>query len=65
MSNGAHRKHGLLLAGAALFAAAVVADALIASRDAAAGWLIGFVFWSEVTVGSLLLMMIHRLPGGR
>jgi hypothetical protein len=65
MSNGAHRKHGLLLAGAALFAAAVVADALIASRDAAAGWLIGFVFWSEVTVGSLLLMMIHRLTGGR
>jgi len=65
MSNGAHRTHGLLLAGAALFAAGVVADALIVPRDAAAGWLIGFVFWSEVTVGSLLLMMIHRLTGGR
>ncbi len=31
----------------------------------AAGWLIGFVFWSQVLVGGLLLVMIHRLTGGR
>jgi len=65
MSNGAHRKPRVLLAGAALFAAAVVANVLIAPKPAAAGWLIGVVFWSEVAVGSLLLMMIHRLTGGR
>jgi hypothetical protein len=65
MSNGTHRRHGALLAGAALFAAGVVACALIEPRIAAAGWLIGFVFWSKIAVGSLLLMMIHRLTGGR
>jgi hypothetical protein len=65
MSNGAHRRHRVLLAGAALLATALVAGALIAPTIAAAGWLVGFVFWSEVAVGSLLLMMIHRLTGGR
>jgi len=32
---------------------------------AAAGWLIGFVFWMQILVGSLTLTMIHRLTGGR
>ena len=65
MSNGVHLRNRLLLAGAALFAAAVVAVALISPQHAAAGWLVGFLFWSEVAVGSLLLMIIHRLTGGR
>jgi hypothetical protein len=65
MSNGTHWKHRVLFAGAALFAAAVVGCALIAPKVAAAGWLVGFLFWSEIVIGSLLLMMIHRLTGGR
>ena len=65
MSNGAHHRGGLLLAGGALCAVVVLACGLIAPNVAAAGWLVGFVFWSSVAVGSLLLMMIHRLTGGR
>ena len=39
--------------------------AIFAPRIAAAGWLVAFVFWSQIPIGSLLLMMIHRLTGGR
>ena len=39
--------------------------AVFAPRIAAAGWLVGFVFWSQIPLGSLMLMMIHRLTGGR
>jgi hypothetical protein len=49
---------------AAMIAALVVA--LIASaRPVAQGWLIGFVIWSSVAVGSLVLLLVHRLTGGR
>jgi hypothetical protein len=67
MSARAHRHmgQGALLGGAALLALGVLACAAFAPKAAAAGWLIGFAFWSEVSVGSLLLMMIHRLTGGR
>ncbi len=39
--------------------------AVFAPRIAAAGWLVAFVFWSQIPLGSLMLMMIHRLTGGR
>jgi hypothetical protein len=45
--------------------AGIVAVATFAPRTAAAGWLVGFVLWSQIPVGSLVLMMIHRLTGGR
>jgi hypothetical protein len=54
-----------------LFAAAAVALAGMAvltwldPRRAAAGWLVGFVLSSQVPVGSLVLLMIFRLTGGR
>ncbi len=46
------------LLGLAIFAA-------ISPPDAARGWLAGFVFWSTIALGNLVLMMIHRLTGGR
>jgi hypothetical protein len=50
--------------GAAAALAAVVACAFINPRAAAAGWLMGFVFWAQILVGSLSLVMIHRLTSG-
>ena len=35
--------------------------AFLDPKAAAAGWLIGFAFWSQILVGSLTLIMIHRL----
>jgi hypothetical protein len=57
--------------GGAAFVAAVwvavllVLAAVFDAKAVAAGWLIGFVFWAQVLVGSLTLLMIHRLTGGR
>ena len=48
-----------------LAAALLVGAALLDPKAAAAGWLVGFAFWSQMLVGSLTLMMIHRLTGGR
>jgi hypothetical protein len=53
----------LVMAGVAAAGMAVLA--VFAPRIAAAGWLVGFVFWSQIPVGSLMLLMIHRLTGGR
>jgi hypothetical protein len=53
------------LAGAAALAAVLIAFALLDPKSAAAGWLVGFAFWSQILVGSLTLIMIHRLTGGR
>jgi hypothetical protein len=58
-----HLRDVLVLAAIATAGMAIVA--FFAPRTAAAGWLAGFVFWSQIPVGSLLLMMIHRLTGGR
>ena len=65
MSNHRQRLRGLVVeAGiAAVGGMAIVAG--FAPRIAAAGWLVGFVFWSQIPVGSLMLLMIHRLTGGR
>jgi hypothetical protein len=54
-----------LLIGASFAIAGLVMVATFAPRTAAAGWLVGFVLWSQIPVGSLVLMMIHRLTGGR
>lgn len=58
------------IGGAALVAAAWVAVLLVVAavfdaKAVAAGWLIGFAFWAQILVGSLTLLMIHRLTGGR
>ncbi len=55
----------LLLCVAALAAAGLVALAVRDLKSAAAGWLVGFVFWSGPPLGSMVWMMIHRLTGGR
>jgi hypothetical protein len=50
--------------GAAAALAGVVLCAIIDLNIAAAGWLIGVVFWAQILVGSLSLVMIHRLTSG-
>jgi hypothetical protein len=63
MSGTRLRTGGLIIAAAA--GVGLVAWAIFAPREAAAGWLIGFLFWSQIPVGSLVLSMIHTLTGGR
>jgi hypothetical protein len=50
--------------GAAWAAVLLIVAALLEPRAAAAGWLIGFAFWGQILIGSLTLVMIHRLTGG-
>jgi hypothetical protein len=50
--------------GAAAVLAAMVGCTIINPKATAAGWLVGFVFWTQILVGSLSLMMIHRLTSG-
>ena len=38
---------------------------VFAPKAAAGGWLIAFLFWSGIPLGSLLALMIHALTGGR
>jgi hypothetical protein len=54
-----------LLIGAALVTTLLIASAIYDAKAAAAGWLIGFVFWMQIMLGSLILVMIHRLTSGR
>lgn len=50
---------------AGLAAAAGYALTAVASPHAAAGgWLIAFLFWSGISIGSITALMIHRLTGG-
>lgn len=51
--------------GAVWFALALIALAIFRPQAAAAGWLIGFTFWAQILIGSLTLIMIHRLTSGR
>ncbi len=58
------------IGGAAFVASAwaavlLVVAAVFDAQAVAAGWLIGFAFWTQVVAGSLTLLMIHRLTGGR
>ena len=67
--NGARFRHAdwrtVAAASAVVAAALVIVLALLDPKAAAAGWLIGLAFWSQILVGSLTLIMIHRLTGGR
>ena len=45
-------------------ALALVGFAFHAPRQAAAGWLMAFAFLSAIPLGSLALLMVHRLTGG-
>lgn len=56
---------GLLFSGAAITMAGLVVAAILDPRIAGGGWLVGFVFWAQILLGSLSLVMIHRLTGGR
>ena len=58
------RPHIAMFVGAAVALAGLVVWAVIDPTRAAAGWLIGFVFWAQILVGSLSLVMIHRLTSG-
>ncbi len=45
--------------------AALVVEWTFAPAAVAQGWLLAFLFWSSVPVGSIVLLLIHRLVGGR
>lgn len=55
--------------GSALAAVLASALLLLLGREspelALAGWLIGFVFTAAIAIGSLVLVLIHALTGGR
>jgi hypothetical protein len=53
----------LLLAGAAAVAAAIGVAAPWPTL--LRGWLLGFAIWSSIPIGSMTLLLIHRLTGGR
>lgn len=55
---------GVALPSGLIVLVALVVCAVVAPQAAAAGWLVGFVFWMQVLAGSLCLMMIHRLTSG-
>jgi hypothetical protein len=43
----------------------LIVIAYFSPKTGAAGWLTGFIFWMQLLSGSLVLVMIHRLTGGR
>lgn len=45
--------------------AALVLGSAVSPVAVAQGWLLAFLFWSSIPVGSLVLLLIHRLTGGR
>lgn len=51
--------------GAAVAAGLLIVAAIFDPKIAAAGWLVGFAFWGQILIGSLTLVMIHRLTSGR
>jgi hypothetical protein len=53
------------LVGAAWLAVTLAVAAVFNPKTVAAGWLVGFAFWSQVLLGALLLALIHRLTSGR
>lgn len=61
------RPQGAVLCGA-IAALLLLAWALLlpgGGRDAAAGWLVGLVFWLGLSLGALVLLALHALTGGR
>jgi hypothetical protein len=65
MSARERRRIGGMLVVAALAGAGLIVLTIVAPKQAAAGWLIGFLFWSQIPIGCLVLSMIHTLTGGR
>lgn len=65
MSRRAHIRRGGTLAVAGVAAVTLIVFAIFEPKQAAAGWLIGFLFWGQIPIGSLVLSMIHTLTGGR
>ncbi len=58
-------RHAAAIVTAIVAVALIVLLAILNLKAAATGWLIGLAFWSQILIGSLSLMMIHRLTGGR
>jgi hypothetical protein len=42
----------------------LIAGSLFDSTSVVQGWLVAFVFWSGIPIGSLVLLLVHRLVGG-
>jgi hypothetical protein len=63
--SGTRLRTGEMLFAALAAAVALVVWSIFAPREAAGGWLIGFLFWSQIPIGSLVLSMTHTLTGGR
>jgi hypothetical protein len=53
-----------IFTGAAAALAGAGGCAMVNAGAASAGWLVGFVFWAQILIGSLSLVMIHRLTSG-
>jgi hypothetical protein len=62
--NGDASKNAALVS-AVWMAVILIVTAIFNPKLAAAGWLVGFVFWAQILIGSLTLIMLHRLTGGR
>lgn len=59
------RRRIALFIVAGVAAAGLIASAIVEPKMAGAGWLVGFAFWAQIFLGSLTLVMIHRLTSGR
>lgn len=57
-------RRATLLALVLVAAACLAAAAIMQPQKTAAGWLIAFIYVSAIPLGSLALLMIHRLTGG-
>jgi hypothetical protein len=56
---------GMLAAAGVAGAVGYAVLAMVAAPAAAGGWLIAYLFWSGISIGSITALMIHRLTGGR
>lgn len=59
----AFRRQPMLIGAAAILVLAI--GLMITPKSVMQGWLIAFVFASGFPIGSLVLLLIHRLTGGR
>jgi len=58
------RTRNVAFAVGSLFTLALVLGAVLNARHFFHGYLVGFVFWTGITVGSLALLMLQHLTGG-
>ena len=58
-------RRAILLIVSAAAVTVLILGLAVSARPVAQGWLIGFVIWSSVAIGSLVLLLVHRLTGGR